>query len=260
MTEKDKILTVHNLTVVLDKETIVENLSFDILRGESIVIIGPNGSGKTTLLRALINVIPYQGEIHLAPKTSIGYVPQKLDMERNLPLSLHDFLCARGVLLDTNTARLQEVLNLVHLPSKLLVKPISALSGGQFQRALIAFTMIGKPDIVLFDEPTASIDPPGEEQIYETLHRLQDKKGLTLIIVSHDLSLVYRYASKVLCLNKKNLCFGVPEEILNPKVLTQLYGTSMEFYHHIHQNGIRHKIHPMKQESLQEVHSKSKHA
>lgn len=242
MSEKDTILTVHNLTVLLDKEVVVENVNFDILRGESVVIIGPNGSGKTTLLRALINVIPYQGEIGFAPKTAIGYVPQKLDMERNLPLSLRDFLCSKGRPIAAHTDHLEEVLHFVNLPSNLLMKPISALSGGQFQRALIAFAMIGKPDIILFDEPTASIDLPGEEQIYETLHRLQSEKGLTLIIVSHDLSLVYRYASKVLCLNRKNLCFGVPEEILNPKMLAQLYGTKRQFYHHIHQNGMRNHI------------------
>lgn len=236
MEDKEKILTVRNLSVVLGKETAIDDVSFEVARGESLVIIGPNGSGKTTLLRTIIGALPYQGEIRLASGAKVGYVPQKLDIERNLPLSLRDFLRSKN----SGTKELEEALRLVNLSETFLPKPIGSLSGGEFQRALIAFALLGKPDILMFDEPTASIDLPGEEQIYETLHRLQDEKGIALIIVSHDLTLVYRYANKVLCLNKKNLCFGLPEEVLNPKVLARLYGSSRQFYHHIHPAEISH--------------------
>ena len=107
--------------------------------------------------------------------------------------------------------------------------PVGHLSGGQFQRALIAFALLGKPNVLILDEPTASIDKPGEEQMYELVHRLQDEYGMTVILVSHDLSFVYQYATKVLCLNKVGLCFGAPEEALTPEVLGQTLRAAQVF-------------------------------
>ena len=100
------------------------------------------------------------------------------------------------------------------------------------QRALIAFALLGKPNVILFDEPTASLDQLTEERIYELIHELQEKLHITAILVSHDLSVVYRYANKVLCLNKEAICFGTPQEALDPKVLEKLYTSPHKFYHH----------------------------
>ena len=225
------ILTVRNLGVILNRQSILEDISFEVERGEFFTIIGPNGSGKTTLFRALIGMIPYAGEVDWAPHVRIGYVPQKLDLERNVPLSLRDFLRTKS-----GTAEgLKRYLALVHLSADLLNRPLGALSGGEFQRALVAFALIGDTNVLLFDEPTAGIDRPSEEQIYETLHRLQDERGLTIITISHDLSLVNRYATKVLCLNKRNICFGTPEEALQSKNLAELYGAEhFKYFHHQH--------------------------
>jgi ABC-type Mn2+/Zn2+ transport system ATPase subunit len=112
--------------------------------------------------------------------------------------------------------------------------PVGHLSGGQFQRGLIGFALIGNPNVLLLDEPTASIDEPGEEHIYELIHRLQDQYNLAVITVSHDLSFVYRYATKVLCLNRRSVCMGAPREALTPEVLEQLYGPSHGYYQHCH--------------------------
>ena len=102
------------------------------------------------------------------------------------------------------------------------------------QKVSIARTIAHDPQIVIFDEPTASIDQPREEQMYELIHRLQDDYQLTVILVSHDLSFVYRYATKVLCLNQQGLCFGPPQEVLNKETLEKLYGSPMKYYHHLH--------------------------
>jgi zinc transport system ATP-binding protein len=120
------------------------------------------------------------------------------------------------------------------LETNILDIPAGHLSGGQFQRGLIAFALLGRPNLILFDEPTASIDQPGEEKIYSLIHRLQEEYSATAIVVSHDLTFVYRYASKVLCLNKQNICFGAPEEALTPENLRKLYGEDSMFYHHTH--------------------------
>ncbi|MEK7560529.1 MAG: metal ABC transporter ATP-binding protein [Patescibacteria group bacterium] len=234
-TEEEKILIVKKLTVVRDRQIIIEDLSFSVNRGEYLTIIGPNGSGKTTLFRALIGMIRYAGKINWAPGVIVGYVPQKLDIERNIPLSLGDFL--RSKARKTASAILTAHLDLVGLAHETLDRPLGALSGGEFQRALVAFALMGKTNVLLFDEPTAGIDKPSEEQIYETLHRLQDERQLTILTISHDLSLVNRYADKVLCLNKRNICFGVPEEVLRSETLTDLYGAEHhKFFHHVHDN------------------------
>ena len=229
-----KILGVENLNVSLGGLPILENLTFDIEEGDALTIIGPNGSGKTVLLKTLLDLIPYQGRVTWKKNIKMGYLPQTLFLDQSLPLTLKEFLMSKINVSKSSPAELEEVLNLVRLPKNSLSISLGKLSGGQLQRALVAFALIGNPDVLLLDEPTASIDPPGEEQIYDTIHNLQDIKNLTVIIVSHDLSLVYRYATKVLCLNKQQICFGPPEEALTTKKLEELYGAPHKFYHHLH--------------------------
>ena len=115
----------------------------------------------------------------------------------------------------------------------ILKMKLGVLSGGELQRILIAFAVMGNPNVLLFDEPTADIDVAGQESIYKMIHDLK-KKGITVILVSHDLNIVYRYAEKVLCLNRKNICFGKPKEILNTEHLQKLYGEHKAFYQHEH--------------------------
>ncbi len=106
------------------------------------------------------------------------------------------------------------------------------MSGGQFQKALIAFALLGRPNVLLFDEPTASLDELTEERIYELLHSLQTEKNMTVILVSHDLSVVYRYANMVLCLSKEHTCMGPPTEVLTPEMLGALYGAPAKYHRH----------------------------
>src|SRR2546430_1014669 len=113
-------------------------------------------------------------------------------------------------------------------------QPALKLSGGQFQRGLIGFSLIGSPNVLLMDEPTASVDEPGEEHIYELINRLQTEHNLASIMVSHDLSFVFRYATKVLCLNRQKVCFGSPMDALTPEMLAKLYGEAVGVYRHDH--------------------------
>lgn len=228
-----KILSVKNLSVELDGQAILDNLNFEIETGDDLAVIGPNGSGKTVLLKALLGLIPHEGVMEWAPGVKIGYVPQKIDADRHLPLNLKNLLHAKEKVLGLKEA-VTDPADDVGLTKESLDMPIGHLSGGQFQKALIAFALLGKPNVLLLDEPTASIDLPGEAKIYDLVHRLQDKYDMTVILVSHDLSFVYQYATKVLCLNKTSLCFGTPEEALNPKTLEKLYGGPQKYFHHLH--------------------------
>lgn len=229
------ILKVKDLEVKFNRQSVLNNISFELAKGESLAIIGPNGSGKTTLLRALMRAIPFNGLVEWSPEAKITYVPQRIDLEKNLPLTVRDFLFSKIRLWRLSDGEMERVLKLVNLSSDFFDKKLGLLSAGQFQRVTIAFALIGGPDVVLFDEPTAEVDLPGEEQLYDMIHRLQEEQQITLLVVSHDLSLVFRYATKVVCLNGRMLCYGMPKEILTTDQLHQLYGVR-GFYHHIHQN------------------------
>lgn len=231
---EEPILSVRNLSVSFGTDDIFKNLDFEVKRGETAAIIGPNGAGKTVLFKALIESISSKGEIIWAPDTRIGYVPQRLDLERTLSITLGDFLALKTSILHLSKHFVRDAAQMVHLPPSRLKNPLAHLSGGELQRALIAFALIGSPDVLLFDEPTAGVDLPGEEQIYQTLHHLQDERRITLIFISHDLNLVYRYADKVICMNRAMFCFGSPQETLTPTILDKLYGAQM--IHHFHQH------------------------
>jgi zinc transport system ATP-binding protein len=220
--------------VRLDDRSIVDDLSFDLAAGERLSILGPNGAGKTVLLKALLNLVPYTGEIKWAPDCRLGYVPQKIDADTHLPLTFTDLFRAKCLTQQIDFKEVADISGTVGLTKQILKTPVGHLSGGQFQRGLIGFSLLGSPDVLLMDEPTASVDEPGEEHIYELINRLQAQHKLATIMVSHDLSFVFRYATKVLCLNHQQVCFGSPTEALSSEVLTKLYGDSVGFYDHHH--------------------------
>lgn len=226
------VLEVERLSVSFGRTAVLRDLSFSVAGGSSLAIIGPNGSGKTVLFKALIGAVPYRGTVRWAAGARIGYVPQKLDIERNLPLTGFDFLHAKAAVSGASESAVQRALRAVNVTPKVAARPIGALSGGQFQRLLLAFALTGSPSVLLFDEPTAGVDEPGEESLYAMIRRVQDAEGLTLLLISHELSLVYRYATAVLCLGRRGSCYGPPVDILTPERLQEMYGTPMKFHLH----------------------------
>jgi len=238
--EPNAVLTVENLSVEFNGNKILEDISFSVKRGEVLAILGPNGAGKSVMFRALLGLVPCSGLIHWQPDLKIGYVPQKLAIEREMPLTVKEFLSLKA-------ATEKEILNVLgsvgirtgpvnehHLEHHILNRRVGFLSGGEFQRILIAWSLIGNPDVLLFDEPTSGIDIGGEGTIYNLLHQIQKSTELTLLIISHDLNIVYRYANNVICLNKQLVCFGEPNVVLDPQSLSSLYGGEAKFYHHEH--------------------------
>lgn len=224
-------LEVEHLSVRLGDVEILRDLSFSVPKGSSLAVIGPNGSGKTILFRALIGAVPHEGTVRWAPDARIGYVPQRLDLERNLPVTGDDLLRARARLAAAQQTDIERVLSRVGLTREILGKAIGTLSGGQFQRLLMAFALLGNPTVLLLDEPTAGIDEPGQERVTETVRRLQND-GVTVLMISHDLSVVVRFATNVLCLTRDHTCFGIPRQVLTPELLEQVYGEPVALYVH----------------------------
>ena len=225
------ILKVKNLNVEFDGEEIIKNLTFEVKEGEVLVILGPNGAGKTTLLRTLLGFLPHTGEIHWSKKDISYLPPQELFQRKDLPpLTIEEFFKFKGV----SKEKILKTLKSVGLDSSLLKRRFDTLSTGQFQRMIIAWALVDDPSVLLFDEPTSGIDVGGQETIYSLLHKFWVERNLTILLVTHDLNVVWKHANNVLCLNKKKLCYGVPREVITPKSLEKLYGTGIKFYKHKH--------------------------
>jgi zinc transport system ATP-binding protein len=224
------MLAVEDLAIAFGDVEVLRGLAFHVDKGDSLAIIGPNGSGKTVLFKALIGSIPFKGQIRWAPNIRIGYVPQKLDLERDLPITGHDLLLAKRRVVESDQD-IDVLVARVGLTGQ-THKPIGTLSGGQFQRLLVALALVGSPDVLLLDEFTAGVDVPGQQRLSELVHGLRTEHGLTVLSISHDLSVVYRSATNVLCLSRDHPCFGPPTKILTPARLEEIYGAPVEFHVH----------------------------
>ena len=227
------LLSVRNLTVVFGKRQVLRDLSFDVPRGGTFAIIGPNGSGKTVLLKALLNLVPYQGNIQWAPGVRLGYVPQKIAADRQMPLLVRNLLEAKSHFLRLSDGDIRKVASQAGLTPELLNTGIGVISGGQFQKVLIALALLGDPGVLLFDEPTASLDELEEERIYELVEVLQKERSLTILLVSHDLSIIHRSATLVLCLSKGKACIGTPDKVLTQEILESAYSGPLQYYRHL---------------------------
>lgn len=237
------LLEVRNLTVAYNGQPVIENISFSADEGDIFGIIGPNGAGKTTLLRALLNQVAYQGEVIWQADARIGYVPQRFELDRTLPLTGQEFLLLRHgapFWLPRERDRQEIFEALSHVGARQAAhRRLGELSGGEFQRLLIAAALLGRPNVLLCDEPTAHIDLAGEETVYNLIWHLAREYRLTVFFISHDFTMLYTHANRVLCLNRTLLCSGPPQDVLTPQQLRDLYGMQSRYYGHRHQAGQR---------------------
>jgi zinc transport system ATP-binding protein len=214
----------------LDQQVIIENLSFKVKRGNVLTILGPNGAGKSVLLKTLLGLVPYKGEIEWAKTIKIGYVPQRLPFIKDIPLNIKDFFNFK----ESPERETETILNSMGFQENFFRRKIGDLSSGQFQRVLIAWGLVGNPQVLLFDEPTTGVDISAEETIYNLLVKLKGERDLTILLVTHDLSVVYKFSTDVICLNRQPICYGPPQEVLTPESLQRLYGGEVKYYKHKH--------------------------
>ncbi len=239
MNKSDCAIEIRNLNVRLNGVQILYDVNACIIANETTAIIGPNGAGKTTLMLAIMGLIPYNGHIDFPQgKRRIGYVPQRLDIDRSTPVTVLDFLSLTDqrspLWLGHRKSVYQKVLsNLKRVGADHLIKhPFGKLSGGEMQRVMLAMAIQNDPDIVLLDEPISGVDVAGEELFSELISSLQKEEKFTLVLISHDLSVVTRHANHVICMNKTVRCEGRTVEVLTPENLAKIYGIHKGLYEH----------------------------
>lgn len=180
------ILQVSDLSVELDGRTVFDGIGFDVREGQTLVISGPNGAGKTVLLRTLLGLIPpgqTRGKVAWKDDVKIGYVPQRVPLQRDLPITVEDFFQLKGC----SPQRAHEALHEVGLAAPQFPRrSLGLISSGQFQRVLVAWALVGDPNVLVLDEPVSGIDEEGEETIHALIRKMRARKSLTMILVTHD--------------------------------------------------------------------------
>lgn len=231
------IIHIEHLSVRYDGQAILKDLSLEIQKGEIVAVVGPNGSGKTTFIRAVLGLIPYQGNIRIngqpvkASLTTIGYVPQRFSFDRSIPMTVREFLALSFKRVPPR--KLKHALLEVDM-TEYENHQIGSLSGGQFQRVLIARSLLNDPLILVLDEATSEIDSAGAKSFYDIISHLNKVHGTTVILVSHEINMVYKFADHIICLNRELVCYGKPKEAITKEVLERLYGEDIRFQEHRH--------------------------
>lgn len=222
---------------------VLENVSFTVNRGETVTLIGPNGAGKSTLMKISLGILgASSGDVTREKGISIGYMPQKVMIDDVLPLSVRDFLYLRP---NITYDAVEKALETVRL-SRLSNQPVQGASGGEMQRILLARAILGKPDLLVLDEPVQGIDIMGQQEIYGLIAKIRDETGCGVLMISHDLHLVMASTDQVLCLNRHICCSGTPEFVKENPEYHAMMGRPMEgvaIYTHHHGEDHEHKHH-----------------
>ncbi|MBL9058184.1 MAG: metal ABC transporter ATP-binding protein [Rhodobacteraceae bacterium] len=229
------LLAAENLVVRFGATEALSGVSLAIEPGEIVTILGPNGSGKSTLLRALLGILrPASGQVVRAAGLRIGYVPQKLAVDRAMPMTVRRFL---SLPVRVGDGAAQAALKRVGLEG-LEGRQMSALSGGQFQRLLLARALLVEPQILILDEPTQGLDQPGEAAFYRLIEEVRRETGAAVLMVSHDLHVVMAASDRVICLNHHICCEGTPRVVSTAPEYRALFGLgtqgALALYQHVH--------------------------
>jgi len=244
------LVTIRDLHVRLGDREVLKGVNAELMQKSITALIGLNGAGKSTLLRALVKEVPYTGEVrfhcghdHLGPSPEhVGYVPQKLSVEAHVPLTVYDLFgialqrwrplflgVQRGT--QEQARRLLAEVDAAHL----LRSKFDVLSGGERQRVLLALALGPRPELLLLDEPAAGIDFKDVEKFYDLIKGLNQRLGVTVLLVSHDISMVHHLVDHVLCLwDGRIRCQGPPQQIITSEVLANIFGPGMALYPHQH--------------------------
>ena len=243
----DILLTLDNIGLVRDERAILSRIQLTVARGEIVTLIGPNGSGKSSLVKIAVGLLrPNTGTRQLLPNINIGYMPQALKLDKSLPISVQHFLQLTAH--RPKTPQIVTALAEVGV-ERLLKSSVHSLSGGEWQRVLLARALLQQPDLLVLDEPMQGVDLTGQEELYNLLADVPKRHGCGILMVSHDLHLVMAATDKVICLNGHICCEGHPEAVSTHPEYLRLFGLqgsqglAVYSHHHDHQHDAHGCIH-----------------
>ena len=251
MSENDVLFDLSEISFRIGNELILDSVSLKIQRGDFLALLGPNGSGKSTLIRIMLGLQkPDSGLVRIMGRSlqdfnawdRVGYVPQKVtNLDPLFPASVKEVV-AMGILPHKTWPRflgrgddsvIDEALDLMEM-RRYKERRIWALSGGQQQRVFIARALASQPEVLVLDEPTAGVDGATQERFYNMLERINQEKGVTLILVTHDIGVVTKHVNKVACLNQKLIFHGSHDDFCESEQAITLFGPESHLICHRH--------------------------
>lgn len=238
----ETLVSLRDIGLDFKQRTVLDQITLDIHRREILTIIGPNGAGKSCLLKLILGLYkPSRGEIRRSSGLTIGYMPQKLTVDPSLPLSVERFLQLAN---QGDAAGIDQALSRVGARS-LRNAAVQRLSGGEFQRVLLARALLRHPDLLVLDEPAQGVDLQGQQSLYRLLAQLREEHGFAILMVSHDLHFVMAQTDQVLCLNQHVCCSGTADAVVNHPEYLALFDTGnvedIAVYTHNHDH--HHDLH-----------------
>ena len=235
MHSNDLLVSLDNAGLHRNGKWLVRGVGFSVRRGEIVTLIGPNGAGKSTSARMALGVLaPDEGSVERAAGLTVGYVPQKLAIDHSLPLTVGRLMTLTGPLPAAAIAEALEEVGIAHLARA----EVQTLSGGEFQRAMLARAIARKPDLLVLDEPVQGVDHAGEIALYALISRIRERQGCGILMISHDLHVVMARTDTVVCLNGHVCCTGTPEVVSGSEAYQSLLGArgdgALALYRHDH--------------------------
>ena len=232
----DSLVKLDNAGVKISSKWLVRGVSFEVLKGQIVTLIGPNGSGKTTTAKMVLNILnANEGSIQINTK-KLAYVPQKVNIDWTLPLRVIDFMNITG---EISKSLILENLKLTGVEN-LIYSDIKNLSGGEFQRVLIARAIAKKPELLVLDEPVQGVDFNGEIALYNLIKNISDTLNCGILLISHDIHFVMSSTDHVICLNGHICCSGTPSYVAKNPAYIELFGehtaSVLSLYKHQHEH------------------------
>ena len=239
--EHSALLSARGVGLKRNGRVILDHIDLDIRPAEIVTLIGPNGAGKTTLVRVLLGLItPDTGTVRRSAEIRIGYAPQRFDIDSAIPMTVQRFLRLGG---PASNDDIQHALDEVGAGAT-LGRQVSSLSGGEFQRVVLARALIRHPGLLVLDEPVRGVDYAGEAELYDLIGRLRDSRRFAVLLVSHDLHVVMAKSDRVICINQHVCCSGVPVTVAKDPEYARLFGheAARAFAIYQHEHDHRHDL------------------
>ena len=237
----DTLVAASGLGIRRDGRWLIDGIDLAVRRGEIVTLIGPNGGGKTTTAKALLGLIPADaGSVQRLAGLNVGYVPQRFSLDWTLPLSVLRLMTLTRRHAPGAVRKALERVGARHLEGA----EVRNLSGGEFQRVLLARAIVAKPDLLVLDEPVQGVDYSGEIALYELISEIRDELQCGILMISHDLHIVMAGTDTVVCLNGHVCCSGTPDQVAGTHEYRQLFGhrgaSALAIYHHEHDHAHDH--------------------